>query len=386
MKKIICFMMAMLFAIPLSQSTAFAYATRIDDRFVNKRELRTKNSILVSDFAAGDNEVLAGYSINNGSGSLCLGSYTENDEDKTGLVLIDNDSSTNYSGPSISRNISKIAAGNILLEARFKMQNPGSKGYSSLGIILNGGSSQLTSFIVSSTGNLAFYKGDVITNVAGGVIKADEWYTLDVLVDLDNGKSQMLIKSESLPNGYAFFTDFDFRGTSPGYVDGIRIECRHFDGAYVFDYLKIERNVEALTEPEIEFVHPEPIPIPVTSTPVLHALDNRYNIKYNGEYVFATTEPFLDNGELYTTVKAAFNIFGVMVTFDKNQFCGRSEDKNVSGEITDDTALINVNEESRNFAVKQHNGKQVISINALADFLGKNIEYDVQNKTLSITD
>lgn len=75
-----------------------------------------------------------------------------------------------------------------------------------------------------------------------------------------------------------------------------------------------------------------------------------------------------------------------MVTFDKNQFCGRSEDKNVSGEITDDTALINVNEESRNFAVKQHNGKQVISINALADFLGKNIEYDVQNKTLSITD
>ena len=372
----------------LSGVSGFAYKERVDVRNMVIRDLSTKNDIFLDDFGmmtVGDQP--AGYSTYVQGESVISLSETPGPTGKKQTALLINDKvpGAEYRGASIAKSFSAVTSGKFGFEMRFKFEATGEKDYAGFQIAVNQGSTMILRIYVDGTnGGLSYVPGGNL----GGKMTPGVWYTLRMIYDVDANTAQVLCTSDAYTNGYILHENLaPIIGGDGGYkIDNINIASRYYTGSWFIDYIRVDsgKNLEIEFE-RPPFVHPTPIPAPITQAPMMRAVPGRINVNLDGEYMYFATAPEFDGNDLMVAVKSAFRVFGMSPIAGSGGLSAKWDESTVT--FTSGSAEIAVGTEKKTMAkaVTVKDGRNLVSLNELAKALGYNEEWNAEENTLYIT-
>lgn len=366
--------------------SVFAYRERVDNRSKggSVRNISTANDIFCYDFAKSETEGLTLKPY--GESKVGLAETTGPSGSKqTALMIDDKIAGQDYNGPSFSRSFEAVTSGKIGFDMKFKFEEAGEKDFAGMQIAFNQGNTMvLRIYVDGNTGQLGY--------VPGGSMKSKmvpgKWYRIRMVYDIDTSKAEILYESDQLSNGYVTYSNLDPYAGGSGYkIDNVTVSSRFYTGQWYFDYLRMDagKNIElGFVRPP--FKHPDTlIEPPVTDTPQMRAVPKTINVNVNGEYMYYAIKPSFDGEDLMVTTESAFRSFSMIPVIGSGGMSAKLGETQVT--LTAESAEVIIGNEKKTLskAVAEQNGRNMISLNALAAALGYTAEWNADENTLYIT-
>jgi hypothetical protein len=182
---------------------------------------------------------------------------------------------------------------------------------------------------------------------------AEEWQTLQILVDIDNGIFDVQLESEALKG--LTTTDavrFDSKagismakglavteGSLANGLKKLRILVTNSTGEFYIDYLTLRDDVKEI---EYKGAKPKPLELPKKLTPGRFAVADMINVSYNNSYIYFVNKPFVENDLVYTPVRDTAVALGFKLSYENGTYTMEKGKNKV--EISKEKILVNGSE------------------------------------------
>ena len=273
----------------------------------------------------------------------------------------------------------KMNGDKVLIETKFKFVKTDDD-YMSFGFDVMSGNQIMARVIQWSSGGTfnVYSSAGINTALTPGMPVPDTWYTLEILLDKKAGTFDVQLQSEALvaakitgaikfdpKAGVSMLKGSSIYPESSGMTPTkLKIQTTSKRGELYIDYIRMS-NTDTL---EYKGEKPQPLPLPMGKLPEISAL-NGINVKFNGEYLFFTYPPYVEDGFIFVPVKTMTGAYGLSVKHD-------GENCEIEGGIKVDTAkgTISGKGSTKQNAAAYKNGAVYVSAKAFAEIMGDNAE------------
>ncbi len=218
----------------------------------------------------------------------------------------------------------KGAKGKVLIETKFKFVQT-EDDYMSFGFDVMSGKNLLSRIIQWSSGGTfnAFSDAGVNIGLTPAKPESNQWYTMQVLMDVGNGLFDVQLESECMKDvsfnasavkfdakkGVTMLKGASVYTTNTGeQIDSVKFQTTSNRGEMYFDYIAITDNVKEL---EYKGEKPKPLALPMKETPKGTIIPGITNVNFKGEYLFFTQKPFEEGGSIYVPVRSLASAYGL---------------------------------------------------------------------------
>lgn len=128
------------------------------------------------------------------------------------------------------------------------------------------------------------------------------------------------------------------------------------------------------------------LPAPIVSDPVPHAVEDRINIKLNGNFEYFYNKPVLTNGRVFLPFRELFVFFDMRVAWEEETQTAVATNDTTEIKITVDNTSAYVNNEEKILDVPALliDGRTYVPMRFVAESLGYTVGWDNRNQIVNI--
>ncbi len=296
---------------------------------------------------------------------------------KNCLVLYDTDSTDSYSGTRATIAVPETK-GIIRFEARYKYIPTENNTHCALVMGLKGSKGEFSRVVVASSNGNTFLNFAQANQGAleNARISHDAWYTLTMSVDFDAKEVEAMLKNETTGKVFTKYeSGYGTAGDHTG-LTSIDLNTQRWGGKYIFDYVRVTKTEESLSESEAVEIQKGFTPI-YTESPAETAVSGRINIKLDGSYIYTTVKPEESTkGNLMASARNLAHAFGATYVRDGKAVTVTLGDK--TAVFTDglDKASVNGNSVSLTDASALKGNQLMVSAESFAKIFGGTYSFD----------
>ena len=218
--------------------------------------------------------------------------------------------------------------------------------------------------------------------ILSSVLSDGTWTTLTYIIDFDNQKMDVILNNETTGEiKYALNSGFFDPGEHTSLKD-LAWQSAQYMGSWVYDYIKVSKNAERLSDELIYANIQKGRPVDIISVPDTSPVAKRININVDGRYKYTSLAPYMSCSEVMVTATNMATFLGLGYYRNEGTYKLEKDGKTFEVAGAGTQAKLNGSNETLPQAAELKGVQLFVPVSSVAKCFGYEYSYDEAAQTV----